>query len=83
MTAINIAEANRYARCIQASKRVRWDIEADVIRGRRFDRSEKYLSDGLSLLPLFGAARNGWKSDTGNPIVSAALLSKPIFRKEA
>ncbi len=47
------AETNRYARCIQASKRVRWDIDADVIRGRGFDKSEKYLPDGLSLLPLF------------------------------
>jgi len=24
----------RYARCIKASKRVRWDIDADVFRGR-------------------------------------------------
>ena len=27
-----------YDRCISASKRVRWDIDRDVIRGRRFDR---------------------------------------------
>ena len=38
----------RYARCIDASKRVRWDIDDDVIRGRRFDRSQKFLPDGLS-----------------------------------
>jgi hypothetical protein len=44
---------NPYARTIQASKRVRWDIEADVIRGRVFDRAQKYLPDGLSLAPLF------------------------------
>jgi hypothetical protein len=25
--------SERYARCIQASKRVRWDINKDVIRG--------------------------------------------------
>ena len=24
----------RYAKCIEVSKRVRWDIERDVIRGR-------------------------------------------------
>jgi hypothetical protein len=29
---------------------VRWDIDEDVIRGRSFDRSEKYLPDGLSLV---------------------------------
>ena len=39
----------RFARCIAASKRVRWDIESDVIRGRRFDRASKFLPDGLSL----------------------------------
>ena len=39
----------RFARCIAASKRVRWDIESDVIRDRRFDRASKFLPDGLSL----------------------------------
>ena len=43
----------RYAGCIKASKSVRWDIDADVIRGRNFDRSEKYLPDGLSLTQQF------------------------------
>lgn len=38
----------RYARCIEASQRVRWDIERDVIRGRRFDFGRKFLPDGLS-----------------------------------
>src|SRR5215471_17602699 len=39
----------RFARCIAASKRVRWDVETDVIRGRRFDLADKYLPDGLTL----------------------------------
>jgi hypothetical protein len=39
----------RFARCIAASKRVRWDIESDVIRDRRFNRASKFLPDGLSL----------------------------------
>jgi hypothetical protein len=38
----------RYAKCIEASKRVRWDLERDVIRGRRFDFGRKFLPDGLS-----------------------------------
>ena len=38
----------RYAKCIEASKRVRWDIDADVIRGRRFDFTKKFLPDSLS-----------------------------------
>jgi hypothetical protein len=37
-----------YARCIKVSKRVRWDIDADVIRGRNFDYTQKFLPDGLS-----------------------------------
>lgn len=38
----------RYARCIKVSKRVRWDIDADVIRGREFDDSRTFLPSGLS-----------------------------------
>jgi len=39
---------SRYARCIDASRRIRWEIERDVIRGRRFDMSKRFLPDGLS-----------------------------------
>jgi hypothetical protein len=38
----------RYAKAIEVSKRVRWDIERDVIRGRKFDFGKKFLPDGLS-----------------------------------
>ncbi len=41
-------DASRYRRCIEASKRIRWDIEADVIRGRSFDFTQHFLPDGLS-----------------------------------
>lgn len=40
----------RYARCIEISRRVRWDIDRDVIRGREFDFSRKFLPDGISRL---------------------------------
>ncbi len=43
-----VSRSARYARCIKASKRVRWDIDADVIRGRQFDFSQKFLPEGLS-----------------------------------
>jgi hypothetical protein len=46
---------NRYAVAIDASKRVRWDIDRDVIRGREFDFSRKFLPDGLALIERFGA----------------------------
>lgn len=48
---VSPADSARYARSIQASKAVRWDIDKDVIRGRRFDVAKKYLPDGLSLAP--------------------------------
>jgi len=38
----------RYAKCIEVSKRVRFDIERDVIRGRKLDFSTKFLPDGLA-----------------------------------
>src|ERR1700760_956137 len=53
VTANNGVPASRYARCIQSSKRVYWDIDKDVIRGRRFDVAHKFLPDGLSLADAF------------------------------
>jgi hypothetical protein len=54
MNAINkIVPSQRYARCVETSKRVRWDIEQDVIRGRRFDPADKFLPDGLCLSDAF------------------------------
>ena len=52
-TSTTLSPHDRYARSIKASKAVRWDIDTDVIRGRTFDRSEKYLPDGLSLVQEF------------------------------
>jgi len=54
MNAIDkISATDRYARCVETSKRVRWDIEKDVIRGRSFDTTHKFLPDGLSLADAF------------------------------
>lgn len=39
-----------FARCVENSKRIRWDIDRDVIRGRNFDFTQKFLPDGLSLI---------------------------------
>lgn len=44
-----VVPSERFARCIASSKRVRWDIETDVIRGRRLDRANKFLPEGLTL----------------------------------
>jgi hypothetical protein len=42
--------ADPYAKAIANSKRVRWDIDRDVIRGRRFDLEKLFLPAGLSLV---------------------------------
>lgn len=52
-TAILTPASERYAKCIEASKRVRWDIDRDVIRGRDFDFARKFLPDQLSQLARF------------------------------
>lgn len=51
-------ETSRYEKCIEVSKRIRWDLDKDVIRGRQFDFTTSFLPDGLSLtneLPFLGA----------------------------
>ena len=49
MNAISAPHAS-YAKVIDVSKRVRWEIERDVIRGRHFDYTRTFLPDGLSLV---------------------------------
>ena len=51
-------DSARYAKCVEVSKRIRWDIDRDVIRHREFDFTKKFLPDGLSFadrLPFLGA----------------------------
>jgi hypothetical protein len=55
------ADTDRYARCIEVSKRIRWEIEKDVIRGRGFDFSHKFLPDGLSKIGEFTFLTDGEK----------------------
>ncbi|TFY98501.1 hypothetical protein [Ramlibacter rhizophilus] len=47
---VHALPSQRYARCIEISKRVRWEIERDVIRGRRFDYGKTFLPASLSLV---------------------------------
>jgi hypothetical protein len=48
-------------RGVRISKQVRWDIDEDVIRGRRFDTAHKFLPDGLSLADAFTTLSAGEK----------------------
>jgi hypothetical protein len=43
-------DSRRYAKALETSRRVRWDIDRDVFRGRQFDLSNTFLPEGLSLL---------------------------------
>ena len=55
-TAVQVPPGARYARCIEASKKVRWEIDRDVIRGRSFDYARKFLPDGLARMEAFAFA---------------------------
>jgi hypothetical protein len=44
----HVTRTERYAKCVDASKRIRWDIDRDVIRDRTLDLTHKFLPDGLS-----------------------------------
>src|SRR3954464_6170593 len=46
--------ANQYSKVIANSKRIRWDIDEDVIRRRRFDFEKTFLPAGLSLTNELG-----------------------------
>ena len=61
---------NRYAKCIEVSKRVRWDIDTDVLRGRDFEFHQKFLPDGLSM-----AARLPFLSATIIPVVLGIAIA--------
>jgi hypothetical protein len=55
----------RYAKTIEVSKRIRWDIDRDVIRDRKFDLTHTFLPDGLSLadeLPFLSPAEHRFLS---------------------
>ena len=54
MNPTTASATERYARAIEASKRIRWDIDRDVIRGRSFDFTKKFLPDGISKLDRLG-----------------------------
>jgi len=42
-----------YSQCIEISKRVRWDIDRDVFRGRSFESDRKFLPDGITFIDTF------------------------------
>ena len=55
------ANSGRYALCVANSRRVRFDIDRDVIRGRSFDFTRKFLPDGLSHVDRLAFLTSGEK----------------------
>src|SRR5450631_2046207 len=51
---VDSGRAARYARCVKLSKAAEWHIDRDLLRGRSFDFSRKFLPDGLSLVDRLG-----------------------------
>lgn len=51
-------DSARYAKCVEVSKRIRWDIDRDVIRDRV--TSAQMQRVGVALAPLVDATR--WAS---------------------
>src|SRR5262252_4151135 len=49
-TAMQSTTDRRYARALENSRKIRWDIDKEVIRGREFDFSGHFLPDGLSMI---------------------------------
>jgi hypothetical protein len=50
MQATHTVDSSRYAKVIEVSRRVRWEIERDLIRGRHLDYTKPFLPAGLSLV---------------------------------
>ena len=46
-------EGYDYAKCIEISKRARWDIDKDVIRSREFDLSQNRRTVNASIVSAF------------------------------
>jgi len=43
-----VFDSTAYARCIELSRRIRWDIDRDVIQDRTFDKAARFLPKGLA-----------------------------------
>ena len=59
MHTVSAIPSQRYAKVIETSKRIHWEIDRDLMRGRHFDFGKKFLPDGLSLakeLPFLTSA---------------------------
>ena len=61
LTENTVTDTPRYAKCIDNSKRVCWDIDEDIIRNRSFETSDMFLPSGLSKIDTFEFLSDGEK----------------------
>ena len=66
-TQLQIQTKNPYSRAIAASKRARWDLDGDVLRGRSLDPTHKCLPDALSLAHELTFLDDGYIDYFGRP----------------
>ena len=69
-TVSGVSEQSPYAKCIEVGKRVCWDIDRDVIRGRRFDA---HISTNRT-------CEIGMERATGRPYMHAVQLLEELTR---
>jgi hypothetical protein len=86
VTAQPHVDSERYARTIEVSKRIRWEIDRDVIRGRDFDFSRTFLPRSLSFadkLPFLSEAEKRlWSQVQGRTYTNMfALVERFIGAK--
>ena len=79
-------DSGRYARTIEVSKRIRWEIDRDVIRGREFDFDRTFLPRSLSFadrLPFLSEAEKRlWSQVQGRTYTNMfALVERFIGAK--
>ena len=79
-------DTERYAKCIEGSKRIRWDIDKDVIQGRKFDFSKKFLPDGITQLDQTAVSlrrsREVPRPDPGTDILQHVRLCRALHNSQ-
>jgi hypothetical protein len=68
--AILAENTDPYARCIADSKKVRWDTDRDVLRGRRFEIAHKLLPNGRSRVHELPFPSTGAALPRPSPLIS-------------
>lgn len=61
-TQTTVTDSARYQKCIDNSKRIRWDVDDDVIKGRTFDTADVFLPSGLSKVDSLDFLSTGEKT---------------------